>query len=184
MICLVLPAIRSIAVTIAVFTLMALRPGGYLPGMYVIVLLPFFAIAIAAVLDRLHTLVTSLRATGAPAIRGRRDRRRCSAAAAFAVAPGWLDRTGTALTAHTNLAHDQAVDWAGENLDEQSLIVSDNTYWNDLVNAGWDRAGTARCGSTRSTWIRRSSPSIPRVGAAIDYLSGTAPSPATATPSR
>ena len=59
-------------------------------------------------------------------------------AAAFAVAPGWLDRTSTALTAHANLAHDQAVDWAGENLDKQSLIVSDNTYWNDLVNAGWD----------------------------------------------
>ncbi|HEY5880219.1 MAG TPA: glycosyltransferase, partial [Nakamurella sp.] len=49
-VCLFLPAVRSIAVTIAVFTLMALRPGGYLPGMYVIVLLPFFAIAVAAVL--------------------------------------------------------------------------------------------------------------------------------------
>jgi cellulose synthase/poly-beta-1,6-N-acetylglucosamine synthase-like glycosyltransferase len=136
-VCLFLPAIRSIVVTIAVFTLMALRPGGYLPGMYVIVLLPFFAIAIAAVLDRLHTLVTSSERPGRRTI-GVGAIAVLLGAAAFAVASGWLDRTGTALTAHTNLAHDQAVDWAGENLDKQSLIVSDNTYWNDLVNAGWD----------------------------------------------
>jgi len=137
MVCLFLPAIRSIAVTIAVFTLMALRPGGYLPGMYVIVLLPFFAIAVAAVLDRLHTLVTSsvrparrMMGVGAVAV--------LLGAAAFAVVPGWLDRTETALTARTNVAHNEAVAWAGANLDKQSLIVSDNTYWNDLVNAGWD----------------------------------------------
>ncbi|HEY5878723.1 MAG TPA: hypothetical protein VIU11_07425, partial [Nakamurella sp.] len=132
-----LPAVRSIAVTIAVFTLMALRPGGYLPGMYVIVLLPFFAIAVAAVLDRLHTLVTCsdrparrLLGVGAVAV--------LLGAAALAVVPGWLDRTETALTARTNVAHNEAVSWAGANLDQQSLIVSDNTYWNDLVNAGWD----------------------------------------------
>ncbi|HOZ58462.1 MAG TPA: hypothetical protein PKY70_09770 [Nakamurella multipartita] len=119
------------------FTLMAMRPGGYLPGMYVIVLLPFFAVALAAVIDRLHTVVT---ASDRPARRliGAGTIVALLAAAAFAVAPGWLDRTGVALTATTNQAHDQAVAWAGKNLDKQSLIVSDNTYWNDLVNAGWD----------------------------------------------
>lgn len=136
-VCLFLPPVRSIAITIGVFTLMAMRPGGYLPGMYVIVLLPFFAVALAAVVDRLHTVVT---ASDRPARRliGAGTIVALLAAAAFAVAPGWLDRTGVALTATTNQAHDQAVAWAGKNLDKQSLIVSDNTYWNDLVNAGWD----------------------------------------------
>lgn len=134
--CLFLPAVRSIAVTIAVFTLMALRPGGYLPGMYVIVLLPFFAIAVAAVLDRLHTLVAS---APRPAVRmgGAAAVATLLAAAAFTVVPRWSDGAGEAWAAHTNVTHDQAVAWAKGNLEKDSLIVSDNTYWNDLVNAGW-----------------------------------------------
>ncbi len=136
-VCLLLPAVRSIAVTIAVFTLMALRPGGYLPGMYVIVLLPFFALAIAAVLDRAHGLAASSarphrRVVGLGAVAV------LLAGAILAVAPAWWERTAVAMAADTNVAHDDAVAWAAANLDKQSLIVSDNTYWNDLVNAGWD----------------------------------------------
>jgi hypothetical protein len=136
-VCLLLPAARSIGVTVAVFTLMALRPGGYLPGMYVIVLLPFFAVAVAAVLDRVHTLVAR---TGRPALRltGAGVVAALLAAVALTVAPVWLDRAEAGLAAHTNVAHDEAVAWAAANLDRQSMIVSDNTYWNDLVNAGWD----------------------------------------------
>lgn len=136
-VCLFLPAVRGVAVTIAVFSVMAMRPGGYLPGMYVIVLLPFFAIAIAAVIDRAHTAVMSMdrpahRMVGAGIVAA------LLGVAAFTVVPRWVDGADAAITAHTNIAHDEAVAWADENLEKDSLIVSDNTYWNDLVNAGWD----------------------------------------------
>lgn len=136
-ICLFLPAVRSIAVVIAIFSLMALRPGGYLPGMYVIVLLPFLALAIAAVVDRIHAAVVALdrpvhRMIGFGVLTA------LLAAAAVSVVPRWLDGAENALTTRTNVAHDQAVAWAGAHLEKDSLIVSDNTYWNDLVDAGWD----------------------------------------------
>lgn len=59
------------------------------------------------------------------------------ALAGLAILPGWAERTLPAMTSTVNLAHDEAVDWITDELPRDSLIVSDNTYWNDLVNAGW-----------------------------------------------
>lgn len=134
--CLVWPGLRGIGLAIVLFTAMAMRPSGYLPGMYIIVLLPFFAVAIAALLDRTYTLATrsSVRQWQ---IMGASGMAVVLAAAALTVAPGWADQTTHALTVQTNVAHDQAVNWIAHELPRNSLIVSDNTYWNDLVRAGW-----------------------------------------------
>jgi hypothetical protein len=135
-VCLAWPALRGIGLVIALFTAMAMRPSGYLPGMYVIVLLPFFALALAAVLDRAYTLATrssvrNWQRVGAAGIAG------LLAVAALAIAPGWAEQTAGALTAESNVAHDEAVHWIADELPRNSLIVSDNTYWNDLVRVGW-----------------------------------------------
>jgi cellulose synthase/poly-beta-1,6-N-acetylglucosamine synthase-like glycosyltransferase len=127
---------RGIGLVIVLFTGMALRPGGYLPGMYVIVLLPFFAIALAAVLDRLYSLMVRS-STRRWQVVGASAMAVGLAVAGLAIAPDWAGKIAASTTARANVAHDEAMDWVEQQLPRDSLIVSDNTYWNDLVNAGW-----------------------------------------------
>ena len=134
--CLIWPRSRGIGLLIVLFSGMALRPGGYLPGMYVIVLLPFFAIAIAVVLDRIYSLSTRSSARGRQ-LAGAPAMALGLTLVGLAILPGWAERTLPAVTSSVNVAHDDAVDWITDELPRDSLIVSDNTYWNDLVNAGW-----------------------------------------------
>lgn len=135
-VCLFVARLRWVGVTLVLFAAVALRPSGYLPGMYVIAVLPFAALAVAGVLD--------LAARASARIPSTRWRRAATAtgvlalcAALVPLAPLWAERHRAGLAATTNTAHDQALAWMTATLPRDSLVVSDNTYWNDLVEAGW-----------------------------------------------
>src|SRR3954447_23788369 len=67
---LVVRRLRPPAVAAAILVLMAMRPGGYLPAMYVVQILPFFAIVIAGVLDQAVGLAPAGRRGLRPALLG------------------------------------------------------------------------------------------------------------------
>ena len=137
--CLAVRRLRPIGLLIATFAIAALRPGGYLPSMFVVVLLPFAALAIAAMLD-----------LGFRWIRARNLRRRDGLAtawrrafvAAVAVmlvltAVSWWPKIRYTLTVDGTAPRVAALAYLDRNLDRTEVVVTDNSYWNDLVDLGW-----------------------------------------------
>jgi hypothetical protein len=123
--------LRPVAVTLLVLVVAGLRPG-YLPQPYVIALLPFCAVVAAGVADvgwrracatrgPLRLLVASL-----------------AVLVLAALVPAWYqadryamhqDEAGPALAA----GH-----WVERNLDHRARILADDTYYVDLVRAGFE----------------------------------------------
>jgi hypothetical protein len=129
--------LRPVALAVVLATAVALRPGGYLPAMYVIALLPFCALVLVGLLDVLWQ-------------RMRRDR------TGWALVPSYLLVVTVALVAwqpvqdareryrfavgeDQNAVHAEALAAVAEEVPRDALVVVDNTYWNDLVAAGRDR---------------------------------------------
>ena len=54
--------LRPVAIAGVVLVLTAIRPSGYLPAMYIIQMLPFFALAVAGIADRLVAGILTYRA--------------------------------------------------------------------------------------------------------------------------
>jgi len=126
--------LRPAAVTLAVFILMALRPG-YLPQPYVIALLPFCGLLVAGVADEIwgHGLATWSRLIIA--------RRAVVAAAAvvFAVAalPGWYRGDATAMHTDVNRFQPMAEQWVVSHVSHRARVLIDDTFYVDLVKAGF-----------------------------------------------
>jgi 4-amino-4-deoxy-L-arabinose transferase-like glycosyltransferase len=147
--CLFLGRYRGPAISGLSLVLMAMRPG-YLPAMYIIQVLPFFALAIAGAAT---FVVRAVLPGGAPDLRwhridgpGRLERwLRYGAAAvligaaAFAVGPRWAAGDATALTADSNLTYTQAAAWMRANLHPtpNSKIVVDDGLWLNAVSDGF-----------------------------------------------
>ena len=124
------PAVAGLALV-----LMALRPG-YLPAMYIIQLLPFFALAIAGLA---HQIVRVL-LNGERAVWVRRTAVAALAVAALGlVAPRWAAGDATALTTDPNLTYAQAADWMRANLHptQGTKIVVDDGLWLNAVADGF-----------------------------------------------
>lgn len=126
---------RGPAISGLTLVLMALRPG-YLPAMYIIQLLPFFALAIAGLG---HQIVRLL-------LKGERIRwvRRGAVAALVGlvlglVGPRWVAGDATALTSDPNLTYTQAADWMRANLHptRSTKIVVDDALWLNAVQDGF-----------------------------------------------
>ncbi|GAA1602884.1 glycosyltransferase family 39 protein [Actinoplanes couchii] len=126
--------LRPIGVAAAILTAVALRPGGYMPAMYVVQVLPFFALALAGVIT---TAVTRLEP--------RRDRRRAVAVAVVAVAalsfvvPRWYAGAERALTAADNAPYEQAAAYLSTRIPDPAgtTVVVDDVLWLDCVRAGY-----------------------------------------------
>ncbi|WP_127506205.1 ArnT family glycosyltransferase [Actinoplanes solisilvae] len=119
--------LRPVAVAGAILIVVALRPGGYLPAMYVVQVLPFFALSIAGVIA---WTVTNLRGhcrTAAVVL--------AVILAATVVAPRWYVGDRRALTANDNAAYVQAAQYL--RAQPPSTIVVDDVLWLDCVNAGY-----------------------------------------------
>ncbi|MFC9931997.1 ArnT family glycosyltransferase [Streptomyces sp. NPDC127190] len=136
-------ALAGPALAVAVLTAVALRPGGYLPAMYIIGALPFLALVLAgatasvahAVLHRRRRPDERRRVTG-----GRYALAAVLALAAGAyVVPRWYDGDRTAVTADANRPYRQASHWLGTRVAHpaDTRVLVDDALWLDLVHAGY-----------------------------------------------
>lgn len=119
---LALRGLRPVALAGTILIAVALRPGGYLPAMYVVQVLPFFAIAIAGVASWL--------------LPGRRVFQMLAVVAVLGVvAPHWYVGDRRALTADDNAPYAQAADYLRAR--PPAVVVVDDVLWLDCVNAGY-----------------------------------------------
>ena len=128
--------LRPPAVAAAVLVLVALRPGGYMPAMYVVQILPFFAIVIAGALDE------GVRLAG----RGPRWARPAALAlvvvlAAVTVGPRWWAGNHRALTADDNAGYTAAAAYLRTGVPDRATarVVVDDVLWLDCVRAGYQQ---------------------------------------------
>ncbi len=133
--------LRPVALAAAILTLVAMRPSGYLPAMYVIQSLPFFAIVIAGLADRLVSFILNFKARqvfwqqvtrlALVAV--------CAAAGAYYVVPRWYAGDKTAVTADPNAGYQAAATWVATHLTHpgNKRIVVDDALWLDMVNDGF-----------------------------------------------
>lgn len=126
--------LRPIALAGAILVLVALRPGGYLPAMYVVQVLPFFAIAIAGVIAWAVARLRPGRAWWRWAVLGL-----AAVLAVAVVAPRWYVGDRRALTADDNAPYVQAADYLRSQLPgrEGATVVVDDVLWLDCVDAGY-----------------------------------------------
>jgi 4-amino-4-deoxy-L-arabinose transferase-like glycosyltransferase len=128
--------LRAPAIAATLLALVAMRPGGYLPAMYVVQILPFLAIAIAGVVEagvgRLHP--------------GRQWWRWGVLAVATAVAltlvlPRWYVGDRRALVTHDNAPYTAAATYLRDAVPDHAgtIIVVDDVLWLDCVNAGYQQ---------------------------------------------
>jgi 4-amino-4-deoxy-L-arabinose transferase-like glycosyltransferase len=140
--------LRAPAVGAVLLLLMAVRPGGYLPAMYVVQALPFFAILLAGVIE-----VGAVRLVGRPAstrpagVGVRRSPVRWAVLVIAAlgavgfVGPRWYDGDRRAVVTEANSGYAAAADWLRTRVPDRgsATVVTDDVLWIDLVDAGFQR---------------------------------------------
>ncbi len=126
--------LRAPAVAALLLAVVALRPGGYMPAMYVVQVLPFFAIVIAGVTDA--------------AVRRLRPREHIwrwgllavvAAAALALVLPRWYVGDRRALVTDDNAPYVAAAAYLRTQVPNpaQTTVVVDDVLWLDCVDAGY-----------------------------------------------
>ncbi|NUP16351.1 MAG: phospholipid carrier-dependent glycosyltransferase [Streptomyces sp.] len=137
-------ALAGPSAAVVVLALVAMRPSGYLPAMYVIQALPFLALVLAggtasvthAVLRRRRSEAEHRYVTG-----GRYALAAVLAIAAGAyVVPHWYDGDRTAVTADANAPYRAASKWLSTEVanPEDTRVLVDDALWLDLVHAGYE----------------------------------------------
>jgi hypothetical protein len=123
-----------VAVAVVVLVLSALRPG-YLPQPFVIALLPFCALLAAGVLDG------AVAATAARLPSPRAGVAAGTALVALVLAivlwPSWHNADSYATSTQQNGAQLAAASWVDSHIDHRARVLVDDTYYVDLVNAGF-----------------------------------------------
>ncbi|MFC7246410.1 ArnT family glycosyltransferase [Catellatospora aurea] len=133
--------LRVPAVAVALLTVVALRPGGYLPTMYVIQALPFLALCLAGVL----ALAVRHALTGPPGEQVPGWRRTVllglAVLAVGVVGVRWSGGVHRALTARDNTPYEAAAAWLRERVPDRARtrVVVDDVLWLDLVRDGFPR---------------------------------------------
>ncbi|MFI8243317.1 ArnT family glycosyltransferase [Streptomyces sp. NPDC085866] len=136
-------ALAGPALTVAILAAVAMRPGGYLPAMYIIGALPFLALVLAGgAASVTHAVVRRRRADAENRyVTGGRYALAvvlALAAGAFVV-PHWYDGDRTALTADANRPYRQASAWLSTEVEnpKATRVLVDDALWLDLVHAGY-----------------------------------------------
>ncbi|MFJ4684415.1 ArnT family glycosyltransferase [Streptomyces sp. NPDC088789] len=137
-------ALAGPALVVAILALVAMRPTGYLPAMYIIQALPFLALVLAGGTASVAHAVLR---------RGRRpDERRPVTGARYALAavlvlaagahvvPRWYEGARTAMTAEANAPYRAASHWLSTEVDRPATtrVLVDDALWLDLVHAGYE----------------------------------------------
>lgn len=137
-------ALAGPALAVVILALVAMRPSGYLPAMYVIQALPFLALVLAGgAASVTHAVLRRRRAPG--------ERRALAygrwaligvltAAAALYLVPRWYDGNRTALTVDANAPYREAAAWLGREVSEPATtrVLVDDALWLDAVHHGFD----------------------------------------------
>ncbi|GAA1743950.1 glycosyltransferase family 39 protein [Luedemannella helvata] len=135
--------LRAPALAAVLLAVMVVRPGGYLPAMYVIGLLPFFAIATVGLVE-----IAARRLLAVDPLRhGRRYRASVAllvastVAAVVLVVPVWTTGLGRAVTRADNSGYEATAVWlrAHAPVEPHARVVLDDVLWLDAVNAGFER---------------------------------------------
>ncbi|AEV87001.1 hypothetical protein ACWT_5982 [Actinoplanes sp. SE50] len=131
---LALRRVRPAALAGTILVLVALRPGGYLPAMYVVQVMPFFAIAIAGVIAWAVATLRPGRTRWRWAILGT-----AVALSLTVVVPRWYVGDHRALTTTDNAPYAQVAGYLHERLagSQGGTIVVDDVLWLDCVDAGY-----------------------------------------------
>ncbi|MGW9029975.1 ArnT family glycosyltransferase [Streptomyces sp. NPDC055722] len=136
-------ALAGPALAVAILTLVAMRPSGYLPAMYVIQALPFLALVLAGgVASVVHLVLHRWRGgTERPYVTWVRYAvvaLLVAAAGAYAV-PRWYDGDRTAVTADANAPYRGASHWLTNEVKDprNTRVLVDDALWLDLVHAGY-----------------------------------------------
>ncbi|MFJ3926597.1 ArnT family glycosyltransferase [Streptomyces sp. NPDC090022] len=137
-------ALAGPALAAVILAVVALRPSGYLPAMYVIQAMPFLALVLAGGAASITHAVLRRR-------RGRAEGRALvwtryalvavlAAAAATYVLPRWYEGNRTALTADANGPYRQAADWLGSQVADpaNTRVLLDDALWLDAVHHGFE----------------------------------------------
>ncbi|PKT70054.1 glycosyltransferase [Streptomyces populi] len=136
-------ALAGPALTVAILALVALRPNGYLPAMYVIQALPFLALVLAGGTASVAHAVLRRRRTEQERAYVTRGRRGLAAALVLAagayVVPRWYDGDRTAVTADANAPYRAASAWLRTEVEdpEDTRVLVDDALWLDLVHDGY-----------------------------------------------
>jgi hypothetical protein len=132
---------RPVAIAGVILVLTVLRPSGYVPSMYIIQMLPFFAICIAGLAFRLFTFILTYRAH--PVFWQQVARLLtvavCVLAAVVYVEPKWYSHDHDADTQDLNIGYEEAVGWIAAHIPHpgNKRIVVDDTIWLDMVKEGF-----------------------------------------------
>ena len=134
-------ALAGPALTVAILALVALRPNGYLPAMYIIQALPFLALVLAGgTASVAHAVLHKRR------LAGRRPHARYALATVLALAasayvlPRWYDGARTAVTADANAPYRAAAEWLATEVPDpgDTRVLVDDALWLDLVHQGYE----------------------------------------------
>ncbi|MFD6182552.1 ArnT family glycosyltransferase [Streptomyces goshikiensis] len=137
-------ALAGPALAAVILALVAMRPSGYLPAMYVIQALPFLALVLAGgAAGVTHAVLRRRRGPGESRVlvTGRRALIGVLAAsAALYVLPRWYEGDRTALTADANAPYRQAAAWLGSEVDDpaHTRVLVDDALWLDAVHHGFE----------------------------------------------
>lgn len=130
--------LRPVALAVLLLALVALRPGGYLPQMYIVQVLPFLALTLAGLVQVLVEMLP-----GRPRLRSTAVLAAVLAAAAIA-GPTWYRQDRLVTTADDNRVYRDAARWLRDtDTGDRAKVrlVTDGVLWLDAVDAGY-RPGT------------------------------------------
>ncbi|MBJ2122472.1 glycosyltransferase family 39 protein [Arthrobacter sp. MSA 4-2] len=130
---------RGIALVPVVYLVVALR-GGYIPAMYIITPLPFFALIIVYLTWKLWQNA-STRFQGAIKWPGRVVVAAVVSASVFVVTPSWAAMSTAAVTENRNASYQAALAFVDANLPRDTTVLTDDNVWNDMVEMGWNADG-------------------------------------------
>ncbi|MFJ3285791.1 ArnT family glycosyltransferase [Streptomyces sp. NPDC086669] len=137
-------ALAGPSAAVVILALVALRPNGYLPAMYVIQALPFLALVLAGgTASVAHAVLRRRRSEREPrAVTGGRYALAAvlAVAACAHVVPRWYDSDRTAVTADANAPYQAASKWLATEVEHPAgtRVLVDDALWLDLVHAGYE----------------------------------------------
>ncbi|CCK27805.1 glycosyl transferase [Streptomyces davaonensis JCM 4913] len=162
-------ALAGPCAAVAILALVAMRPSGYLPAMYIIQALPFLALVLAGgTASVAHAVLRKGRVHKA----GRYTLAAVLAIGAGAyVVPRWYDGARTAVTADANAPYRAASKWLSTEVEqpEKTRVLVDDALWLDLVHSGY-RPGNGVIWFYKADLDPAVTKTMPRGWRDIDYV--------------